>query len=80
MLTQKRSMLFYTISLAAYVDLDQDFADFFSLNGDRHDGCLSYGFGIALAAFLVNIIATMIGFVAICYHRLCPQSYKYSGH
>ena len=74
-------VLFYAIALAAYVDLDQDFAGFFSLNGGRYDGCLSYGFGIALAAFLVNTIATAIGFVAICYRWLWqpqPLKYKYS--
>ena len=74
------TVLFYAIALAAYVDLDQDFAGFFSLNGGRHEACLSYGFGIALAAFLVNIIATAIGIVAICYHRLCPKPYKYPVH
>ena len=74
------TVLFYAIALAAYVDLDQDFAGFFSLNGGRHEGCLSYGFGIALAAFLVNTIATAIGIVAICYHRLCPKPYKYPVH
>ena len=45
-------VLFHAISLAAYVDLDQDFAGFFSLNIGRHEGCLSYSFGIALAVFL----------------------------
>ena len=73
-------VLFYAIALAVYVDLDQDFAGFFSLNGGRHEACLSYGFGIALAAFLVNTIATTIGIVAICYHRLCPKPYKYPVH
>ena len=63
-------MLFYAVALAAYVDLYQDFAGFFSLNGGRYDGCLSYGFGIALATFPVNTIATAIGFVAICYRLL----------
>ena len=78
--THTSTVLFYAIALAAYVNLDQDFAGFFSLNGGRYEGCLSYGFGIALAAFLVNTIATAIGIVAICYHRLCPKPYKYPVH
>ena len=61
----------YVVALAAYVDLYQDFAGFFYFSGGRHEACLSYGFGIALVAFLINTIAMAIGIVAT---NLLPQA------
>lgn len=51
-------------------DTDQDFAGFFSIEGGVSDGCLSYGFGIALASLFVNVIATVVGVVAIFFHKM----------
>ena len=61
-----------------FLDQPQDFAGFFSLDGAPQAGCLSYGFGIALSAFIVNIIGTLVGLMAICYKKLFPARYKYS--
>ena len=63
----------FAIGIGVFVDLDQSFAGFFSINGVEQEGCLSYGFGIALAAFIINILATVIGSVAICYRKAKPN-------
>ena len=51
-------------------DTDQDFAGFFSIEGSRSDGCLSYGFGVALASLFVNVIATVVGIAAVFFHKM----------
>ena len=51
-------------------DTDQDFAGFFSIEGGPADGCLSYGFGVALASLLVNLIATVVGVVSTFFHKM----------
>jgi len=71
-------VIFYSVSLALFLNLGLDFAGFFSVDGMRTSGCLSYGFGIALAAFIINILATIAGLVAICYKKMCPARYKYT--
>ena len=58
---------------------DQDFAGFFSIEGGRSDGCLSYGFGIALASLFVNLIATVVGVVAIFFHKMKKTLHSKSG-
>lgn len=59
------TVVFFAISLGVFADLDQDFAGFFSREGIPEEGCLSYSFGISLAAFIVNIIASVVGVVAV---------------
>lgn len=71
-------MILYAVGLGAFLNQSQDYAGFFSLDGVQFEGCLSYGFGIALAAFIVNVIATVAGLVAICYKKMCPTRYKYT--
>lgn len=68
----------YGVGMGAFLNQGQDFAGFFSLDGVQFEGCLSYGFGIALAAFIINVIATVAGVVAICYKKLVPTRYKYT--
>lgn len=68
-------MVLYAAALGVYADMDQHFAGFFSLNGMEQIGCLSYGFGIALASFLVNIIAVAIGVFAVIY-AMCFKKTK----
>ncbi len=65
--THAHTVLLYSAALGVYADTDQHFAGFFTINGTERDGCLSYGFGIALAGFIVNIIASIVGFAAIIY-------------
>ena len=64
------TVVFLAIGIGVFVAIDQDYAGFFSLEGEPTDGCLSWGFGIALAAFIINIIATIVGVVAIFYRRI----------
>ena len=64
------TVIFLAIGIGVFVAIDQDYAGFFSLEGEPTDGCLSWGFGIALAAFIINIIATIVGVVAIFYRRI----------
>ena len=75
--THTHTVIFYAISLGVFAELDQDFAGFFSLNGRQQEGCLSYGFGIALAAFIINTIAAAVGIVAIFYRAICPPKNKF---
>ena len=74
--THTHTVIFYAVAMGVFVDTDQHFAGFFTLNGSLQDGCLSYGFGIALAAFLVNIIAAIIGVGAILYGILAKRHTK----
>lgn len=71
-------VVLYAIGLGIFLDQQQDFAGYYSLDGYPHSGCLSYGFGIALSAFIINIIATVLGLLAICYKKICPSKYKYT--
>lgn len=71
-------MILYAVGIGVFLEQEQDFAGYFSLDGAPQDGCLSYGFGIALSAFIVNIIGTVLGLLAICYKKLCPRRYKYT--
>lgn len=72
-ITAGLTVVCFAIGIGVFVDLDQSFAGFFSINGVEQEGCLSYGFGIALAAFIINILATVIGSVAICYRKAKPN-------
>lgn len=71
------SIVLYAVGLGVFLDQKQDFAGYFSLDGIPQDGCLSYGFGITLSGFVINIIATLIGLFAICYKKMCPTTFKY---
>ncbi len=71
-------VIFYAIGIGLFLDQDQNFAGFYSLDGSPISGCLSYGFGIALSAFVVNVIGTIAGLVAICYKKISPPKYEYS--
>lgn len=71
-------VVLYAIGLGVFLDQEQDFAGYFSLDGSPHDGCLSYGFGIALSAFIINIIATIVGLLAICYKKMFPSKFQYT--
>ena len=51
-------------------DTDQDFAGYFSIEGHPSDGCLSYGFGVSLAALFVNVIATVVGIISIFFNKI----------
>lgn len=73
LLTPPSPVIFLAIALGVFVDLDKDFAGFFSIEGQAADGCLSYGFGISLAAFIVNVIATVVGIVAIFYKTFAAK-------
>ena len=66
-------MIFLAIGLGVFADTDQDFAGFFSIEGQATKGCLSYGFGISLAAFIVNVIATVVGIVAVFYKTFAAK-------
>ena len=68
--THTHTVIFLAIGIGVFVGIDQDYAGFFSLEGEPTDGCLSWGFGIALAAFIINIIATIVGVVAIFYRQI----------
>ena len=68
--TYTHTVIFLAIGIGVFVGIDQDYAGFFSLEGEPTDGCLSWGFGIALAAFIINIIATIVGVVAIFYRQI----------
>lgn len=70
-------VILYAVGLGVFLDQQQHFSGFFSLDGAPHDGCLSYGFGISLSAFIINVIATVIGLLAICYKKMCPTKFKY---
>ncbi len=65
--TPTHTVLLYAAALGVYADTEQHFAGFLTINGAEIDGCFSYGFGIALAGFIVNIIASIFGFAAIIY-------------
>ena len=69
-------VIFLAIGLGVFADIDQDFAGFFSLESQATDGCLSYGFGIALAAFIINVIATVVGIVAIFYKTFATKQHS----
>ena len=58
------------IGVGVFGSIDQDFAGYFSIEGKASDGCLSYGFGVALASLFVNLIAAVIGTVAIFFHKM----------
>lgn len=70
-------VILYSVGLGVFLDQQQDFAGYFSLDGSPHNGCLSYGFGITLSGFIINIIATIIGLLAICYKKMCPTKFRY---
>ena len=59
--------------------IDQDFAGYFSIEGRASEGCLSYGFGVALASLFVNLIATGVGVVAPFFHKMKKALHKKSG-
>jgi hypothetical protein len=64
------SVILLIIGIGVFGGTDQDFAGFFSIEGGPSDGCLSYGFGVALASLFVNVIATIVGVVSIFYHKM----------
>lgn len=64
------AVVLLVIGIGVFGDTDQDFAGFFSIEGSASDGCLSYGFGVALASLFVNVIATVVGIVAIFYRKM----------
>ena len=73
------TVILLVIGVGVFGGTDQDFAGFFSIEGEASDGCLSYGFGIALASLLVNAIATAVGVVAVFYHKMKKRLYKAKG-
>ena len=64
------TVILLIIGIGVFGGTDQDFAGFFSIEGGPSDGCLSYGFGVALASLFVNVIATIVGVVSIFYHKM----------
>ena len=63
-------MVLLAIGVGVFGGTDQDFAGFFSIEGGPADGCLSYGFGVALASLFVNLIATVVGVVSIFFRKM----------
>ena len=64
------TVILLVIGVGVFGGTDQDFAGFFSIEGGASDGCLGYGFGIALSSLLVNVIATVVGVVSIFFHKM----------
>ena len=73
--THTHTVIFLAIGLGVFADTDQSFAGYFSVDGAPEDGCLSYGFGISLAAFIINVIATVIGIIAIFYRKMITSKW-----
>ena len=64
------TVVLVAVGVGVFGDTDRDFAGFFSLGGDPASGCLSYGFGISFAALFVNVIATVVGSIAIFFNTM----------
>lgn len=69
-LSLTNAVILLAIGIGVFGDTDQDFAGFFSIEGNPSDGCLSYGFGISLAALFVNVIATVVGIISIFFNKM----------
>ena len=69
-LTFPHAVILLIIGIGVFGGTDQDFAGFFSIQGGPADGCLSYGFGIALASLFVNVIATVVGVASIFFNKM----------
>ena len=50
-----------------FLGIDNDYAGFFSLNGLPNSGCLWYSFGLAVGAWMTNLIGGAVGIGAFVY-------------
>lgn len=57
----------YVIAVGVFLGIDNDYGGFFSLNGEPSSGCLSYSFGLAVGAFLTNLMGGFLGIIAFVY-------------
>ncbi|CAI8016101.1 hypothetical protein GBAR_LOCUS9904 [Geodia barretti] len=64
------SIILLIIGIGVFGGIEQDFAGFFSIDGGPADGCLSYGFGVALASLFVNLMGTVVGVVSIFFRKM----------
>lgn len=71
------SAVLIAISAGAFADTERDFSGFFTRNGIPYDGCLSHGFGLAVAAMAVNVLGSVVSFCALFSNKLwkaCKES------
>ena len=57
-------------SAGVFADTERDFSGFFSRNGLPYEGCLSHGFGLAVAAMAVNVFGSVGSFCALFSNKL----------
>ena len=69
-------MVVYIAAIAIFASSELSFGGFFSLNGLAESGCFSYGFGLAVAGFIVNAVTSMVGVAPIFYTKIRDQFKK----
>ena len=57
----------YAVTIGMFLGIDNDYAGFFSLNGLPNSGCLWYSFGLAVGAWMTNLIGGAVGIGAFVY-------------
>ena len=67
------------LAIAAWIfgDAERSYSGFFSRNGEPFDGCLSHGFGLAIAAMAVDVFGSVVSFSALCSSKFwdaCKES------
>ena len=66
----------FAVSIGMYASTDQTFSGFFSLNGAAEEGCLSHGFGLAIGAMCLDLLASGLQVSAVFYHKRCNRPVK----